>query len=299
MKLTKNQFLILEYLEANGGKATQRVLATALDLSLGSINKAMGELRHLQYIEEDGRLTEEGILALEPYRAKRAIFLAAGFGERLIPITLNTPKPLVRVNGKRIIDTLLDAVTAIGIEEIYIVRGYLAEQFDQLLYRYPNIQFLENPMYGESNNISSMMVARYLLKNAYVFEADIFLRNPSLIKKYHYNSNYVALPVDVTDDWCFTMEGEHIATMMQGGAECYREYGISYWSKEDGATLPEHIRTVYETIPGGKERFWDTVPIEYYHDNYRITIRECQEEDLVEIDTFRELKEMDSSYDVK
>ena len=50
-----------------------------------------------------------------------------------MPITLNTPKPLIRVQGRRIIDSLLDAVYAAGIEEVYVVRGYLAEQFDQLL----------------------------------------------------------------------------------------------------------------------------------------------------------------------
>ena len=59
-------------------------------------------------------------------------------------ITLNTPKPLVRVHGRRIIDSLLDACLAAGIKEIYLVRGYLAEQFDQLLYQYPMIRFLEN-----------------------------------------------------------------------------------------------------------------------------------------------------------
>ena len=42
---------------------------------------------------------------LKEYEAKRAILLAAGFGSRMVPITLNTPKPLVRVNGKRIIQS--------------------------------------------------------------------------------------------------------------------------------------------------------------------------------------------------
>lgn len=41
---------------------------------------------------------------------KRAIIIAAGFGSRLVPITLERPKPLVVGNGIRIIDTLLDAL---------------------------------------------------------------------------------------------------------------------------------------------------------------------------------------------
>lgn len=55
-------------------------------------------------------------------------------------------------------------MTAAGIEEIYIARGYYGEQFDALLYKYPNIKFIENPMYSEANNISSLMAARYLLQ---------------------------------------------------------------------------------------------------------------------------------------
>ena len=73
------------------------------------------------------KVTVEGYNTLEPFRVKRAILLAAGFGSRMIPITLNTPKPLVLVHGKRIIETILDALLKVGIEEIYIVRGYLSE----------------------------------------------------------------------------------------------------------------------------------------------------------------------------
>ncbi len=75
-------------------------------------------------IDKNG-ITAKGLDELEPYRARRAVFLAAGFGSRMLPITINTPKPLVRVHGKRIIDTLLDAVIAAGITDIYIVNGYL------------------------------------------------------------------------------------------------------------------------------------------------------------------------------
>ena len=136
-------------------------------------------------VNDDVLVRVAGYAALEPYRVKRAVFIAAGFGSRLVPITLNTPKPLVRVNGTRMIDTLLDAVIAAGIEEIYIVRGYLGEQFDQLLYKYPGIKFIDNPLYNEANNISSALLARHLLKNAYVLEADLFLYNPELITKYY------------------------------------------------------------------------------------------------------------------
>ena len=164
-KLSRKQFDILEVMAEENRKLTQREIEEKTGYSLGTINKTVKELSELG-LSDGGSINEKGLLSLEPYRVKRAVFIAAGFGSRMVPITLNTPKPLVRVNGKRIIDTLLDACVMAGIEEIYIVRGYLGEQFDQLLYKYPNIKFLENPAYNDANNISSSLVARYLLSNA-------------------------------------------------------------------------------------------------------------------------------------
>lgn len=294
MNLTKTQFDILTQLERRSGRMTQRELADVTKRSLGTVNKTLGELQKLGFVE-DSVVTKSGLQALEPYRVKRAIFIAAGFGSRLVPITLNTPKPLVKVNGVRIIDSLLDAVVAAGIEEIYVVRGYLSEQFDQLLYKYPKIRFIENPVYNEANNISSIMCARYLLSGAYVCEADLLLYNPDLITKYQYCSNYLGVPVKSTDDWCFQSSGGIITRLALGGTNCHHMFGISYWTEEDGARLAEQVQKVYQA-PGGKERYWDQVALEYYIKDYKIGVRECTFDDIVEIDTYRELKQLDPIY---
>ena len=63
------------------------------------------------------------------HEVKRAIIMSAGLGNRMRPVTLTTPKPLVRVNGKRMIDTVIEGLHDNGITEIYIVAGYLKEQF--------------------------------------------------------------------------------------------------------------------------------------------------------------------------
>lgn len=293
-KLNKKQFEILTYLEHNEGNHTQREIAKGTGMSAGSVNQTIATL-HEQGLLEDNKITEAGYDALEPYRVKRAVFLAAGFGSRLVPITLNTPKPLVRVKGVRMIDTLLDAVIAAGIEEIYIVRGYLGEQFDQLLYKYPMIKFIENPLFNEANNISSLMCARELLENSYVLEADLVLYNPSLIQKYQYTSNYLGVPVEKTDDWCFETKNKVITKIMVGGTNCHHMFGISYWSQEDGAKLGEDVKKVYE-MPGGKERYWDEIALRYCMDNYQIEVRECSFDDIVEIDNYSDLKKIDEVY---
>ncbi len=297
MSLTRKQFDILTAIATSKEKLSQRQLEEKCGHSLGTINKIVKEFTDAGLVC-NGEITTEGIDALEPYRAKKAIFIAAGFGSRLVPVTLNTPKPLVRVNGKRIIDTLIDACLEAGISEIYIVRGYLAEQFDQLLYKYPMIKFLENPSYNEANNISSVMVARYLLQNAYILESDLMLSNPSIITKYHYQSDVLGIYKDRTDDWCFDIDKDgNLCEEKVGGVDTYQMIGIYYFNAADGAKLSEHLRDAFNA-PGGKERYWETVPNQVYKGQYKIAYRPCKDEDIVEIDTFRELKAIDKTYDV-
>ena len=191
--ITENQFEVLTYIERNKEqKIPQRKLAKHIEVSVGTVNKVISDLMEMELIKESGKslyeVTLKGYETLEPFRVKRAVFLAAGFGSRLVPITLNTPKPLVMVKEKKIIETLLDAVIAAGIQDIYIVRGYLKQQFDLLLDKYPMIKFIDNPLYNESNNISSAYYARHLFENTYVLESDLLLSNPQLIRKYSISS---------------------------------------------------------------------------------------------------------------
>lgn len=293
--MTRKEFDVLTYLERTTGKRSQRAIAQGVGVSVGTVNKILATLHEREWVTPDLTLTGKGYEVLEPYRARRIVFLAAGLGSRLLPLTLNTPKPLIRVHGKRILDTAIDAALAVGIEEIYVVRGHLSEQFDQLLSKYPTIRFLENPAYNETNNISSAMCARYLLKNAYVMEADLVVNNPAVIRKYHYTSNCLGVPVEVTDDWCLTSQNGVVTGLEQGGERCHHLFTVYYWNAEDGQKLQRHIEEVYQR-PGGKQRFWDQVPLSYFHKEYQVEITECRMEDITEIDTLRELQAADSAY---
>lgn len=296
MMLSKRQFDILEIMEEERVSLTQEQIEKKTGYSLEIVNKTINELTQNGQVAY-GEITRLGLEALEPYKAKRAIFIAAGFGTRMVPLTFNTPKPLVRVHGQRIIDSLLDACLDANIDEIYIVRGYLAEQFDQLLYKYPMIKFIENPAYNDTNNISSAMCARYLLQSAYVFEADILIHNLRLIKKYQYQSNYLGIYKERTDDWCFEVRDGIIVEQKIGGLNCFQEVGISYWSPHDGARLAEDIEKAYE-IPGGKELYWDQTAFKIFKGHYKVVVRECKQSDIIEIDSYKELKAIDPTYNV-
>lgn len=296
--LTKKEFDILSVIESqdSGKKKSQRQIAALSGYSVGTVNKVLSTLCEKELLEND-KITSAGLASLEPYKVRRAVFLAAGFGSRLVPITLNTPKPLIRVHGKMIIESLLDAVVSAGIEDIVIVRGYLAEQFDVLKKKYPQIKFVENPLYNEGNNISSLLAAKDYLKNSYILESDIILKNPRLVTKYQFQSNYCGVPCERTDDWCLSVEKGRISGVSVGGTDGFRMVGISYWTENDGEKLAEDLQKVYE-MPGGKERFWDSVPLTYCNMDFDLVVRPCSFDDFTEIDTFSELKAIDGAYNV-
>lgn len=294
--LTQKEFDVLVAISEQKEIKSQKDIADELKISLSTVGKYLQILKEKGYVA-DKRITTKGLEELKPYEVKRAIIMAAGFGSRLVPITLNTPKPLVRVKGVRLIDTLINAIVEAGIEEIFVIRGYLKEQFDQLLYDYPMIKFIDNPYYNEANNIGSLLCAGDLLKNSYVLEGDLLLSNKKLIKKYQYRSNFLAIPMEKTNDWCFHLENGIIKTVGIGGENCHQIVGISYWTEEDGARFAQHIKEVYNS-PGGKECYMSQVVFVKHAGEYAITVRECAVDDIVEIDTFNELKAIDPVYDV-
>ena len=285
--LTRQQFDILDSILEDGASCVQ------------SDKETFDQLIAEGLITSDNEVTGKGLEAMAPYKVKRAVFIAAGFGSRLVPVTLNTPKPLVRVHGIRIIDRLIDACLEAGIDEIVIVRGYLGEQFDQLLYKYPNIKFINNDLYNEANNISSSLLAKDLLQNAYVFEADLLISNPKIIRGYNYTSNFLGIKTDKTDDWCFRVKDNVIVEeLTEGeGSDLWQMVGISYWNAESGKKLAADIPEIYKS-EGGTQRYWEQVPMAFKKENYRVEIRECHFEDIVEIDTFAELQAIDEKYKV-
>ena len=300
MKLKQDQFNVLVLIEKyQGSNYSIGKYAEVLHMNKESVQCIINELLNLELIgqEDDYIITLKGYRWLEPYRVQKAVFMAAGFGSRMVPVTLNTPKPLIKVNGKRIIDTLLDAVLAVGITDITIVRGYLGEQFDVLLKKYPMIKFIENPTYNEANNIGSAFLIKDIMDHAYVLESDLLLSNPQLIRKYEYQSNYMGKYVDETDDWCFDVVDGHIKEVNVGGQNCFHMYGISYWDSESAKKMSTDIATVYNMQPDGKQKYWDEVSLRFCKENYDILVRPVYEGDIIEIDTYEELKEVDSIYD--
>ncbi len=231
------------------------------------------------------------------YTAKRAIIMAAGKGERMRPLTLKTPKPLVRINKERMIDSVISALHRNGIFEICVVVGHLKEQFFPLVEEYPGLKLIENPDYDCCNNISSLYYAREYLSNCVILDGDQLIRNPAALAPEFKRSGYNAVWTDKeTGEWLLTLEDGIITHCSRtGGKGGWQLYSISRWSAEDGAKLRGHLELEFEEKKN-TSIYWDDVPIFCHPEDYELGIREMNRDDVVEIDTLEELAAQDECY---
>lgn len=231
------------------------------------------------------------------YQVQRAIIMAAGTGTRMQPVTLTTPKPLIEVNGVRMIDTIIQGLHENGIMEIYVVVGYLKEQFCCLEEQYKNLKLIENPYYNVCNNISSLYVARDYIENAIILDGDQIIYNQGILAPEFERSGYNAVWTDeYTDEWVMTVENDVVTHCSRtGGNDGWQLYSISRWTSEDGKRLKHHLEVEFEEKKN-RQIYWDDVALFCYPKEYCLGIRKMNKDDIIEVDNLCELAEMDEKY---
>lgn len=228
---------------------------------------------------------------------KRAIIMAAGIGSRMRPVTLKTPKPMIRVNGVRMIDSVIQALHKNGIKEIYVVVGYLKEQFYVLENEYENLHVIENPLYDVCNNISSLYVARDYIGEAIILDGDQIIFNDEILSPEFEKSGYNAIWTDgKTNEWLMQVENNHVTSCSRvGGIGGWQLFSVSRWTAEDGLKLKRHLEIEFDEKQN-RQIYWDDVAMFCHFEDYDLGIRPMNSGDIVEIDNFDELVAMDSSY---
>lgn len=226
-------------------------------------------------------------------KVDNAIIMAAGTSSRFAPLSYEKPKALIEVRGEVLIERQIRQLREAGIEEVVVVTGYKAEQFEYLKDKY-GVVLINNPYYLTRNNNSSIYAAREYIKNSYICSSDnYFITNPfeSDVDESYYAAVYME---GQTGEWCILEEDGWIKDVKVGGQDSWVMLGHVFWSESFSRYFLHILEDEYEW-PETADKLWETIYIEHINE-LPMKIRKYPADFIFEFDTLDELREFDDSY---
>lgn len=266
----------------------QRKLAEVSGHSLGIVNRSIRQLISEGYLDESIHPTEKAISEIQESAPRRAVILAAGFGMRMVPINTETPKGLLEVHGEPLIERQIRQLHEAGIHEIYVVVGFMKEQYEYLIDNY-GVELIVNADYASKNNLHSLYLAREHLANAYIIPCDIWCDcNP--FQKHELYSWYMVSDL-VDNDSSVRVNRKLELTTVSHSSGGNSMIGISYLLKKDADIIRERLIR-FDADPRYYNKFWEETL--YEKGKMMIPAKVAHASDIVEINTFEQLRELDS-----
>ena len=293
--LTKDQFAILyELFKSGDKKLSQRDLSRLLRVSLGKINSNAAELKAAGLIDGECRLSGSGLLALEPYKVKNAVIMAAGMSTRFAPLSYEKPKALLKVKGEILIEREIRQLQEAGIGDITVVVGYMKEKLFYLADKF-NVKIAVNEDYYRYNNTSSLILFSDRADNSYVCSSDdYFVEN--VFEPYVYHSYYSAVYTpDQTDEYCLTEDRNgRITKVTIGGCASWYMLGHVYFSCDFSRKFFRILKDEYNS-PETKSELWENLYMRHI-DELDLYIRKYDSGKIREFDSLDELRDFDKDY---
>lgn len=266
----------------------QRILAAQTGHSLGIVNRSIKELISEGYLDEEIRPTEKALREAKEKAPKNAIILAAGFGMRMVPINTETPKGLLEIKGERLIECTIRQLHEVGITEIYVVVGFMKEQYEYLIDEY-GVDLIVAPDYASKNNLHSLKTAADHLSNSYIIPCDIWCEKNPYSRNELYSWYMISDLVDDDSTVRVNRKQELVVQKEQAGGNVM--IGICYLLEAEAAVVRERLEEL-----GRDSRydgaFWEETL--YRKDRMIVTARVVHAADAVEINTYEQLREIDS-----
>jgi CTP:phosphocholine cytidylyltransferase-like protein/thiamine kinase-like enzyme len=293
--LTEDQFSILYELLKNSKKQlTQRELSHLLKVSLGKVNSVVSELKSAGLADDSLHISPDGIAALEPYKVKNAVIMAAGMSTRFAPLSYEKPKALLRVKGEILIEREIRQLQEAGISDITIVVGYMKEKLFYLADKF-NVKIAVNEDYYRYNNPSSLILVSDMAENCYICSSDDYFTE-NVFESYVYRSYYAAVfSPGQTDEYCLT-EGRNgrISKVTIGGCASWYMIGHVYFSRDFCTKFFRILKEEYNS-PETKNELWENLYMRHI-DELDLYIRKYDADRIKEFDSLEELRDFDSDY---
>ena len=274
----------------------QRTLAEASGHSLGVVNRSVKNLQKEGYLDEDVRLTEKAHLEFQEKAPKNAIILAAGFGMRMVPISMEIPKGLLEVHGEPLNERTIRQLHEAGIREIYVVVGFMKEKYEYLIDGF-DVTLIVNPEYAAKNNLHSLKRALRHLSNSYIIPCDIWCDQNPYRRRELYSWYMVSDLVDNDSSVRVNRKMELVSTPALTGGNAM--VGISYLLEEQAAVVRKRIEA-YSQDPRCDGYFWEEALYQddkNQKDKMIVTARVVHTADVMEINTYEQLRELDGDSD--
>lgn len=221
----------------------QRILAGSSGHSLGVVNKSIKNLIKEGYLNEEVRLTTKAKTEFKNRAPQKAIILAAGFGMRMVPINLETPKALLKVNGEVLIERLIRQLHEVDIYKIYIVVGFLKERFEYLIDEY-DVELIVNEKYSVKNNLYSLSLALDHISNTYIIPGDVWCDRNPFRRNELYSWYMVSDLVDNESDVRVNRKMELVSVSAEMGGNAM--IGISYLVGEEANKVKKRLKILAE-----------------------------------------------------
>ncbi len=274
-----------------GTYVSQRILAEESGHSLGIVNRSLKMLLKEGYIDEDICLTQKAIKEYQDKKPQNAIILAAGFGMRMIPINTEIPKGLLEVDGEPLIERIIKQLHEVGITNIYVVVGFMKEQYEYLIDEY-GIELVVNPDYAVKNNLHSMRRVLGYLSNSYVIPCDVWCDNNPFKHHELYSWYMVNDLVDNDSTVRVNRKMELVRVSKITGIGGNGMIGISYLTEDKANYVRKQIDLLSQNEQYD-DSFWEDAL--YQNGKMIVTAKVVHHTDVVEINTYEQLRDLDSN----
>ncbi len=265
----------------------QRILSETSGHSLGVVNKCIKSLMKDGYLDDYIRPTEKARDEFKAKAPKNAIILAAGFGMRMVPINTQSPKALMEVNGEPLIERTIKQLHEVGVAEIYVVVGFMKEQFEYLIDEY-GVELIVNEEYAVKNNLHSLSLAANHLSNTYIVPCDIWCDRNPFHRHELYSWYMVSDLVDNESNVRVNRKMELVSVPEKQGGNAM--VGISYLVEDQSKIVKERLKAL-DSNSRYDGAFWEETL--YENDRMIVQARVVHANNVVEINTYEQLRELD------